>query len=490
MRKFWWSFVLVGFTLVALSVGQVLATRQGITVVTIDAEGTPVTAFLVQQAQAANSPVVLIGHGFAGSGTVMHGIALSLAHAGYNVLTWDFAGHGANPAPLDASGERDALVRDAERALRQTIQQGLVSGERVAILGHSMGSGVALSFGQLHPETEATIAVSPVLRQVTIDLPRNLLLLAGSQEPSFLENARQLLSQAGGEGGDLVAGTARRLVTISGANHLTILFSNQAYRSILEWVDGVFGVQPGALPYSDRRMSWFAVGLAGILLAAIGFALRFRPGRETAPPISSVGRRLGAMVVGVLVAIFILWLLEQAGVEVSGLFGILVGGYLMLWFGLAGVTGLMILRVWPVGFSGQGTLAGLLTFAVLWIGVGLLSHLVWIPWLMILPRLVLWPLAALCLLPWFLLVGELFRGQGWIGQAAAWIAHSLLLLGGLMLAMQITPGIGFLILIMPVFPIFFGMHALAAGPYQGVWAFSLSGALFTAWMLMLVFPLG
>jgi hypothetical protein len=109
---------------------------------------------------------------------------------------------------------------------------------------------------------------------------------------------------------------------------------------------------------------------------------------------------------------------------------------------------------------------------------------------MIRPRLVLWPLAVVCLLPWFQLQGEFVRRQGWVGQTAAWLANSILLLGGLYLSMQFTPGIGFLILIMPVFPIFFSLHALAAGPYRGGWPFALSGALFTAWMLLVVFPLG
>jgi pimeloyl-ACP methyl ester carboxylesterase len=489
MKKTWLLITTAGLLLVGLSVGQVLTAIHGLRVITFDADGTPVTAFLAQDGQAANSPVILIGHGFAGSGTVMRAFALTLAHAGYNVLTWDFAGHGANASSLSQSRQRDALVQDPERALRKARIDELVAGERVAVVGHSMGSGVALAYGQLHPDTEATIAISPVFRQVTPELPQNLLLLAGSQEPNFMETARQLLLQAGGEGGDLVQGTARRLVSIPGANHLTILFSSHANLTILEWLDGIFGEQPGATPYTDQRMAWYILGVAGTILAAGGLAWRFRPVTSPVSPVRPVWLRLAATAGGVFVATFVLWLLGRAGLELSGLFGLLVGGYLLIWFLLAGVSGLLILRTWPVNISIQSTLVGLLSFGMLWIGIGYLSHLVWLPWLMILPRLVLWPLAAVCILPWFLLLGEFVRGGNWLAQAAAWLAHSLLLLGGLFVAMQVTPGIGFLILIMPVFPIFFGLHALAVGPYRGGWPFALSGALFTAWVLLLVFPL-
>jgi pimeloyl-ACP methyl ester carboxylesterase len=481
--------MVTGTLLVIISFWQVLRATHGLRLITFSVEGIPVNAFLAENGQAPERPVILVAHGFAGSGTVMRSFALTLAHAGYNTLTWDFAGHGANPGSLGEAQQRDALVADAERALEEATQRGLVTSERIAIIGHSMGSGVALAYGQLHPETAATVAVSPVTRPVTTSLPRNLLLLAGTQEASFLKNGRRLLAQAGGEGDDIFNGTARRLVTISGANHLTILFSDQAHQTTLEWLNAVFGEQPESVSYNDRRIGWYALGVMGTLLAAIGLAWKVGQNLMINHPRRSLVHRLTSLLLGVLIAVFALWLLQLAGLDIVRLFGLLVGGYLMVWFALAGVTGLLVLRYWPGLLSVQTTLAGTLTFSVLWIGIGMLSHLVWQPWLMILPRLIIWPLAVVCLLPWYMLLGELVHGQGWLGQIVAWLAHSLLLLGGLFLAIQITPGIGFLILILPVFPIFFGFHALAAGPFRGGWPFALSGAMFTAWMLLVVFPL-
>jgi hypothetical protein len=69
------------------------------------------------------------------------------------------------------------------------------------------------------------------------------------------------------------------------------------------------------------------------------------------------------------------------------------------------------------------------------------------------------------------------------------LAYSLVLVGGLLLAQRLNPELSFLILILPVFPIIFALHALAAGPYRWRTAFALGGALFIGWLVLAVFPL-
>jgi pimeloyl-ACP methyl ester carboxylesterase len=254
MKKLDYGLLAIGFLLVSLSFWQIQLAFRGIEIIRLSPGNLPVTVFLSRGIDQGERSTILVGHGFAGSSVIMHGFALTLAHAGYNVVAWDFDGHGANPNSLGSSMQRDALVQNAEQALEEAVRQRLVSGERVAILGHSMGSGVALAYGQLHPETAATIAVSPVPGEVSPNLPRNLLLMAGTQEPSFLDTARRLLAQAGGENSDFDQGLARRLIAIPQANHLSILFSGTAQKSALEWVNAVFGEQPEAVPYIDRRI--------------------------------------------------------------------------------------------------------------------------------------------------------------------------------------------------------------------------------------------
>ena len=122
-------------------------------------------------------------------------------------------------------------------------------------------------------------------------------------------------------------------------------------------------------------------------------------------------------------------------------------------------------------------------------GVGLLGQLVWLPWLLIPRRRLLWPLGVLLLLPWFLAAGETARGAGATGRLGWWLGHSAVLAGGLLLTLRLSPELGFLILILPLLPIVFGLHALAAAPHRGSWPFALSGALFTSWLFLVVFPL-
>ena len=44
-------------------------------------------------------------------------------------------------------------------------------------------------------------------------------------------------------------------------------------------------------------------------------------------------------------------------------------------------------------------------------------------------------------------------------------------------------------MILPAFPIIFLVHALAAAPQRSSWAYIVSGTLFTAWMIVALFPL-
>lgn len=421
----------------------------------------------------------------------MRGFALTLAHGGYTVVAWDFDGHGSNSRPFPSNWitEDSAFVADAEQALNVAIENGLANSQQVTILGHSMGSGVALEYGQKNPETAATMAVSPVNQQVSRDLPHNLLLMAGTTEQSFLENAQELLAQAGGSGGDPKAGTARQLVPIQGANHLSILFSPTAHNAARAWLDTTFSPQPDAKAYQDARFWWYLVGVAGTLLLAGALASYLAqriPAGVTRHPL---WRRLGALLLGALAATLLLWLLNLAGLSIERAFGLLVGGYLLIWFGIAGLISLALAGTRPEKFTRWSLLAGGITFALLWLGVGLLGSLVWEPWLLIPRRLILWPLGTLLMLPWFLALGQFLRGAGWLAQAGWWLAECLVVAGSLLLAMRLTPGIFFLLLILPVFPLIFALHSLANAPYRGGWPFALSGALFTSWMLLVVFPL-
>ena len=134
----------IGVILVALSVWQIAAAQKGLKVITLYGSNPPVTIITPANIRSASHPTVLIAHGFAGSEVLMRGFALTLAHAGYTTVSWDFEGHGANPNPFSQSSE-STLLHDAESALANAEGTGLIDTQHVAILGHSMGSGVAIS---------------------------------------------------------------------------------------------------------------------------------------------------------------------------------------------------------------------------------------------------------------------------------------------------------------------------------------------------------
>jgi len=472
--------------LIGLAVWQIAAANSGVRILHFSPNGLPMSVLIPEGSEPGKPPLVLIGHGFAGSDVLMRGFALTLAKAGYVVASWDFDGHGANPRPWISSN----LIGNAETALAEVQAQGLVDVTRVAILGHSMGSGVALEFGQVHPETKATIAISPVGRTVTPQLPHNLLLMAGSLEGSFVSSAQLLLEEAGGAGGDPANGTARQLTVIPGVEHVSILFSPQAHQAARAWLDATFGLQPGAENYRDRRIIWYGIGVLGTILA--GYALTSLLQKAIQPVESAIISkwvRVLILAAGALGASLILWLASKVGLDLRSLLGILVGGYMLIWFGVAGLITLVLSRFRLPRPSRQTLLEGLLVFVILWLGVGLLGSQVWLPWLLIGPRLVWWPLGGILLLPWFLSFGELYGNSGPLGRFGLWLLHSLLLVGGFFLAMRLNPDLGFIMIILPLFPIVIGLHALATAHLKGSWSFALSGALFTTWLLLAVFPL-
>jgi dienelactone hydrolase len=322
MKRRNWILAGVGFVLAVLAVWQIGAAAGGLEVITVDDAEPRLVVMAPEGAASGSRPLVLIAHGLAGSTAIMRGFALTLAHAGYTAVLWDFEGHGTNPEPLSSSTERGSLQGTAESALAEALARGYGDPERVAILGHSMGSGVALAFGIDHPDSLATIAVSPTGQGVTPELPRNLLLMAGALEGRFVQNAEKLLEEAGRPGGDHATGTARELIVVPGVEHISILFSPTAHAAARDWLEVTFGAQPGAQDYTDRRILWYGLGAVGALLLGAGLApLVADPEAASAGPRRSVWRRLAALAGGAVGATLILWLVSLAGVEPSQALG-------------------------------------------------------------------------------------------------------------------------------------------------------------------------
>lgn len=473
----------IALLLIVLSWMQVRTGERGLVVRTFVADDLPLRYMVAEGATAV--PGVLIAHGFAGSQQLMLGYGHVLAQAGYGVILWDFDGHGANPRPLDRGG--DALQQNLALAYQTLIAQPEVDPERVALLGHSMGSGAVMTAAIEQPALyRAVVAVSPTGAEVSPDLPANLLLQAGEWEANFADNARDLLARAGGPNEDMASGQARAFLLIPGVEHITILFDPLSHTSALDWFDQTFEHETSR-PFTDRRMVWYGLHLLGWLLLVTAVSpLLANPTPPRPGQLRGLWYGLGLLLAPFLAALLLAILGRMLDLSTMG--GLLVGGALGLWFWLFGL-------VWLVaGFrprrpGGRELLWGLLLFALLWLAFGAMAQLTWLPWWLIPERLLRWPLLALACLPWTLAAGLAQQGAPPWPRFYWWFGQSSLIIMGLIVTIALTPALGFIMLTLPVIPVVLGLMTVIGGAIDRPWAYALGNALFFGWVITAVFPL-
>lgn len=479
MNRRRWFLLLLSLVLIVLSWWGVTTARNGLVVRSLEREGMPLLYIAPQAAQKA--PAVLVAHGYAGSKQLMLGYAHVLAHSGYAVMLWDFGGHAANPAPL----ERGSLEQNIEIATAALVEQPEVDPTRLALLGHSMGSGAVMSAGIANVNRfAATIAVSPTGANLTPAAPRNLQLQAGSGEGRFVENAQRLLRDAGGENANFAQGMARSLQIIPNVEHITILFSNASHQAAKTWLNATFNLQNTG-NYVDRRMIWYALHLGAwlLLLSAISPMLAGSAIAAKVRPLKSWGGWLLAP----FAATGVLTLASRAG-NIQNLGGLLVGGAVALWFLVAGIVWLAILSRFPRPTL-RSTLLGVALFALLWVAFGAMAQVVWLQWWLIPARLKLWPILSLACFPWFLAAGLSQQDAGVGKRILWWLAQSVALVGGFFLTVYLVPQLSFMFLLLPVFPVIIGILSLAAAQVNEAWSYAIGSTLFFGWILAAGFPL-
>ncbi|NJM95160.1 MAG: alpha/beta fold hydrolase [Acaryochloridaceae cyanobacterium CSU_5_19] len=474
--------------LIAISWLGILKAKSGLTIRSLSVNDTPMIFMAPQNTNKV--PGILIAHGFAGSKQLMFGYSYTFAQAGYATLLWDFKGHGSNPAPLDLTG----LQPDLDIAYQTLIAQPEVDPESVAILGHSMGSSAVMTASIEQPEKfAATLAISPTQAAVTSRLPANLQLQAGSGEGQFVESAKTLLQRAGGQNQNLDQGRGRQLIVVPNVEHITILFSDISHQSALRWLNQTFN-HTSASTYIDRRIGWYGLHLIGglMLIAALVPSIIKSP---TVPLSKKPVRYWGGLLCAPCAATLLLILISR-GHELENLGGLKVGGALGLWFCVAGLAWL--------GVQGQGSLyersrakfptlrsisLGLLAFALLWFAFGAMAQVVWLQWGLIPARLQRWPLLSLGCFPWFLASGFAQQGGGVGKRVLWWLGQTIALIGGLILTIYALPQLGFIFLLLPLFPIIFGILSFVAAQLKDAWSYALGSALFFGWTLAAAFPL-
>ncbi len=430
-------------------------------------------------------PGVIIAHGFAASERLMLGYAHTLALAGYAVVLTDFTGHGRNALAFDP----EALQEGIDHAYEVLVAQPEVDADRIALLGHSMGSGAAMAAARRNPERyRATVAVSPVAAEVTSSTPRNLLLQAGTWDRSYLRNGEFLLQRAGGPSDDFASGRARALVPITAADHLSILFRSASHQGVIQWLDQSLDFAPSErVEYRDLRIAWWFVHVAGWLFVLMSLAPVYR--RDTDRELHVVRRPMqwvalaGAPVVAsLLVALLARW------VDVGNLGGMMVGGGLALWLLIAGTLALVVgFRVGPP--SGRDVLWGAGLFLFLWFVIGATSDFVWLNWRLVSTRLARFPIFALACIPWFT-AAELMQGDP-RGRSRwpAYLVQAAALIVGLLLVSALVPTMRVVALMLPVLPFYIGCLAIVGSRINRPWGYGIGAGMFFGWLLASAFPL-
>ena len=242
----------------------------------------------------------MIAHGFAGSQQLMRSFATTLACNGYVAVTFDFAGHARNPAPLTGSiTETEGATRTllGETARIAGFARPLGDG-RLAVLGHSMASDIVVRFAESAPDVGATVAVSMFSPAVTAAEPRNLLVIVGGWEGMLKREALRAVSLAtptpaapGVTYSDPAAGTARRAAFSPHVEHVGVLYSSASLREAVDWLDRAFAIARPA-PVVVAQGPSILLLLSGVVTLARPLS-RLLP-RLAAPPVGAgLGSRMG-----------------------------------------------------------------------------------------------------------------------------------------------------------------------------------------------------
>jgi dienelactone hydrolase len=227
--------------------------------------------FPTQPPKDERPPVIVMSHGYSVDRASMSGLARSLARAGYAVLSIDLRGHGANTHPFEGD-----LKDDFAAAVDWAESSPYVDGERIAVLGHSMGAGAVLEFATTDRRPKAVIPVSGGSVANDEVVPAHTLFLVASGDPDRIKDDQRAMAKVlKAAGGDVVSHT------VSGVDHVRILRRSDTVASITEFLDPIMGIErSGPAPGMDdpryRTGALYllvALALIGMLGLAMGQAV-------------------------------------------------------------------------------------------------------------------------------------------------------------------------------------------------------------------------
>lgn len=143
---------------------------------------------------------VIVGcTGYRGSKAELIGISTALWRAGFNVLLFDYHGHGAGRGAPVTLAYRE--VGDFFSALDYVGQR--IPGARIGVIGYSMGAAIAIMGSARRPEVRAVIADSPFATHADVVSHNVSRILHVSGRPFTTLSDFFLERRAGYRGGDV-----------------------------------------------------------------------------------------------------------------------------------------------------------------------------------------------------------------------------------------------------------------------------------------------
>ena len=481
---------LAGMTLTVFGVWQLESQRSGLSITPLMIGTTPATVYW--RPHDGQTPAVVIAHGFAGSRQLMEAYALTLAHAGYVAVSFDFEGHGRNHKPMSGDltridGTTQLLMRETARVVDAVRMLPNVDG-RVALLGHSMASDIIVRCAIADAQVGATVAISMFSEAVTATQPKNLLMISGEWETFLradaLRNLR-LLDPSAAEGHTVgnVGANGRRAAVAPYAEHVSVLYSSAALSEARSWLDAVFG-RTSTGPVSATGGS-IVLLLGGLVVLAWPLAGLLPGGKQPPPHLALSSLLMAAIIPGVLTPL-LLWPIDTRFLPV------LVADYLAVHLLVYGMISTGILRWRGVRLGQVAWLPGLAlaAYGIIIFGGALDRYVA--SFMPNAERVALIAAIAVGALPYMLSESLLTEG----GRASVWrviIVRGVFLVSlGLAVALNFER-LFFLLIIIPLILIFFVIFGLMGG-WVGRRTLSPSAVaiglgLILAWSLGVSFPM-
>jgi len=214
----------------------------------------PPTPFIHYVAQGSPRGVVLVVHGLDVSKEVMHLISASLADGGFDAYNIDLPGHGDSNVAFKTESAQQA-IRNAKKYL----------GDKVTVLGHSLGAGLLLDLSATEPFSTIVLLSPPPLSVAEIHADRVLIATGEIDIPRI----RDFVAIATDIGNPKVESWI-----LPWGGHSAPIFDPTYIRRIVEWLGG-----DNSKTRALARIVWIAV----MFVAAISVGVLLLPSRGIEP---------------------------------------------------------------------------------------------------------------------------------------------------------------------------------------------------------------